>query len=143
VYNAVHEVKHHGILRSMPANSENSPERRALVVATFSRRMRVRLTDGSEADARIKGKRLRPVCGDRVAIEAIPNEPEWLITEIFGRDNELSRPNLRGKVEVLAANLDRLVVASRLPSSTTSPICRRPTRSTRFCGTTGGSLIRP
>lgn len=72
--------------------------------------MRVRLGDGTEADARIKGKRLRPVCGDRVEIEAIPNEPDWLITRIVERDNELSRPNLRGKAEVLAANLDRLVV---------------------------------
>ena len=82
----------------------------ALVVATFSRRMRIRLASGTQADARIKGKRLRPVCGDRVRIEAIPDEPEWLITEVLDRDNELSRPNLRGKVEVLAANIDRLVV---------------------------------
>jgi ribosome biogenesis GTPase len=82
----------------------------ALVIATFSRRMRVRLASGAPADARIKGKRLRPVCGDRVRIEPIPNEQEWLITDVLERNNELSRPNLRGKVEVLAANFDRLVV---------------------------------
>jgi ribosome biogenesis GTPase len=72
--------------------------------------MRIRLASGTQAEARIKGKRLRPVCGDRVRIEAIPDEEEWLITAILERDNELSRPNLRGKVEVLAANIDRLVV---------------------------------
>jgi ribosome biogenesis GTPase len=82
----------------------------ALVVATFSRRMGLRLPDGQEVDARIKGKRLRPVCGDRVEVEPIPNETDWLITGILARDNELSRPNLRGKVEILAANIDRLLV---------------------------------
>jgi len=82
----------------------------ALVVATYSRRMGLRLRDGQEIDARIKGKRLRPVCGDRVEAEPIPNETDWLITRILDRDNELSRPNLRGKVEILAANIDRLLV---------------------------------
>ena len=82
----------------------------ALVVATYSRRMGLRLPDGQEVDARIKGKRLRPVCGDRVEVEPIPNESDWLITRIVERDNELSRPNLRGRVEVLAANIDRLLV---------------------------------
>ena len=38
----------------------------ALVIATYSRRMGLRLPGGEEVDARIKGKRLRPVCGDRV-----------------------------------------------------------------------------
>ena len=94
----------------MLSKVEKRPANEALVIATFSRRMRVRLRDGTESDARIKGKRLRPVCGDRVAVESIANEPELLITDIFERDNVLSRPNLRGKVEILAANLDRLVV---------------------------------
>ena len=60
--------------------------------------------------ARIKGKRLRPVCGDRVEAEPIPNESDWLITRIRERRNELRRPNLRGKVEILAANIDKLLV---------------------------------
>ncbi len=84
----------------------------AQVIATFSRRMRLRLADGDEVDARIKGKRLRPVCGDRVSAERIPNEDDWLITAIADRDNELTRPNLRGGVEVLAANVDQLVVVA-------------------------------
>jgi ribosome biogenesis GTPase len=88
----------------------------ALVVATFSRRMRVRLADGDEAEARIKGKRLQPVCGDRVVVEAIEGESDWLITAICDRANALTRPNLRGDVEVLAANLDMLVcVAATTP----------------------------
>lgn len=88
------------------------PPDTAQVIATFSRRMRLRLADGSEVDARIKGKRLRPVCGDRVRAEQIPNENDWLITGIADRSNQLNRPNLRGGVEILAANVDQLVVVA-------------------------------
>lgn len=82
------------------------------VIATFSRRMRLRLPDQSEVDARIKGKRLRPVCGDQVEAEPISNEDDWLITGIVERRNALTRPNLRGQVEVLAANIDCLFVVA-------------------------------
>jgi ribosome biogenesis GTPase len=84
----------------------------AIVIATYSRRMRLRLENGEQVDARIKGKRLKPVCGDRVTAEPIHNEPDWLITAIARRDNELTRPNMRGQVEVLAANLDYLIVVA-------------------------------
>jgi ribosome biogenesis GTPase len=88
----------------------------ALVTATFSRRMQLRLPGGDEVIARIKGKRLKPVCGDRVIAEPIDNETDWLITSIAERDNELSRPNARGAVEVLAANVELLVaVTADLP----------------------------
>jgi ribosome biogenesis GTPase len=88
------------------------PAIQAQVIATFSRRMRVRLAGGVEVEARIKGKRMRPVCGDRVSVEPIPNEDDWLITAIEDRINALTRPNLRGDVEVLAANVDKLVVVA-------------------------------
>lgn len=82
----------------------------ALVVATYSRRMDLRLPGGEEVVARIKGKRLRPVCGDHVEAEPIPNETDWVITRVLERRNELRRPNLRGKIEILAANIDKLLV---------------------------------
>lgn len=85
-------------------------EQSALVIATFSRRMRLRLDNGQEIEARIKGKRLRPVCGDNVVAEPIDGESDWLITSIEPRSNELTRPTLRGKVEVLASNIDALVI---------------------------------
>lgn len=88
---------------------------RALVTATYSRRMELRLDSGAIVNARIKGKRLRTVCGDRVLAVPIPNEPDWMITEVLQRDNELSRPNNRGQIEVLAANIDLLVVIASDP----------------------------
>ena len=84
----------------------------AIVIATYSRRMRLRLANGDEVDARIKGKRLRPVCGDKVRAKPIENEADWLITSILERSNQLTRPNTRGQVEVLAANLDLLMVVA-------------------------------
>ncbi len=84
----------------------------ATVVATYSRRMRLRLDTGNEVASRIKGKRLRPVCGDRVMAEKIDNETDWLITRIEDRRNVLTRPNLRGSVETLAANIDALLIVA-------------------------------
>lgn len=92
-----------------------SDGREPLVVATFSRRMALRLEVGKQVMARVKGRRLQPVCGDYVEAIPIVNEPEWLITGILPRKNELSRPNTRGKVEVLAANLSFLAVVASDP----------------------------
>ena len=74
--------------------------------------MRLRLADGHEVEARIKGKRMKPVCGDRVTAEAIDNEADWLIASIAPRRNELTRPDRRGRTEVLAANIDCLVAVA-------------------------------
>jgi ribosome biogenesis GTPase len=86
--------------------------RTALVVATYGRRLGLRLDDGGDGAGRVKGKTIQPVCGDKVEVQPIPNEPEWLITEILPRANQLTRPNQRGKVEILAANLDAIVVVA-------------------------------
>jgi len=82
----------------------------AVVTATYGTRMRLRRSDGRSVAARVKGKKLRPVCGDRVSAEPIPGEEDWLVTSIGPRDNELTRPDARGRTEVLAANLDFLAV---------------------------------
>lgn len=87
-------------------------EQNAIVIATYSRRMRLRLDSGDEVDARIRGKRLKPVCGDRVVAEPIEDEVDWLISSIADRVNALTRPDKRGKTEVLAANLELLVAVA-------------------------------
>lgn len=85
---------------------------KARVVATYGRRLDLCFADGSEATGRVKGRRLQPVCGDYVLAERLPNEPEWLITEIVERRNELGRPNRQGKVDILASNIDLVVVVT-------------------------------
>ena len=84
----------------------------ATVVATFSQRMRVHTRTGETLAARIKGKKLRPVCGDHVIVDQIERESDWLITEILDRRNTLNRPNQRGQIEILAANVDVVVVVA-------------------------------
>lgn len=84
----------------------------ALVTATFSQRMRLRLADGAEVIGRLKGKTLRPVCGDRVEARDLENEPECLITAILPRENELTRTDSRGRTEILAANFDLIAVVT-------------------------------
>ena len=83
---------------------------KAQVIATYSQRMIVRTVNGEHFNSRIKGKNLRPVCGDWVLIESIKNENEKLITKISVRNNELSRINTRGKREILAANINLLII---------------------------------
>lgn len=101
----------------MTHNTDTQTEQ-AVVVATYSREMNLRLDTGVVVRARIKGRKLKPVCGDRVQAEPLENEPEWLISAIDPRDNELTRPNLRGQIEVLAANIDFLcVVAASKPAA--------------------------
>lgn len=89
----------------MTASLENV----GLVVATFRRRMNIRLAGDERVSARVKGRLLRPVCGDRVNVEPIGGDNDWLITGILERRNELTRPNSRGDVEILAANVTFLV----------------------------------
>jgi ribosome biogenesis GTPase / thiamine phosphate phosphatase len=96
--------------RTRGLRMSDSDCRRALVVATYGRRLGLRMEYGDEATGRIKGKKIQPVCGDKVEVQPIPNESEWLITRILPRQNELTRPNQRGQIEVLAANLDAIVV---------------------------------
>ena len=99
-------------------NHTNSETAKAVVVATYSRQMNLRLASGDLVRAKIKGRKLKPVCGDRVQAAPIENEPEWLITAIDQRDNELARPNMRGQIEILAANINYLcVVAASTPTA--------------------------
>ena len=61
---------------------------RAVVTGAFGRRMALRVDGDAEVSARIRGRRLRPVCGDLVSDEPIPNETDWLITSIDPRRTE-------------------------------------------------------
>jgi len=77
--------------------------------------MNVRLPDGAEVSARVKGRRLRPVCGDEIVVEPLANETEWLITAVLPRRNQLTRPNMRGETEILAANITLLIAVAADP----------------------------
>jgi len=95
-----------------------SPERVLTVTAARGHRLELESADGRRLPARTKGKRLRVVCGDRVEAAPIGGEADWLITAVEPRDNVLARIDSRGRPEMLAANLDQLVVtAAVLPEA--------------------------
>ena len=59
----------------------------------------------------MKGRRIRPICGDYVTWQALPDDSiDGIITSINERSNLLQRPTRRGRDENVAANLGRLVV---------------------------------
>ncbi|MEM7762736.1 MAG: ribosome small subunit-dependent GTPase A [Pseudomonadota bacterium] len=97
--------------RSAPAKppADTQPMR---VCAAWGRRFLLRDESDSQTrrQARTRGKRLRPVCGDEVFAQPLAGESDWVIEQIGVRRNELSRPDLRGRREVLAANIDTVVV---------------------------------
>lgn len=102
----------------MTRKRDREPDDGELLTVTAARghRLELEAADGRRLPARTKGKKLRVVCGDRVAAAPIAGESDWLVTAVAARDNVLARIDSRGRPEMLAANLDQLlVVAAVLP----------------------------
>jgi len=116
-------------------------QQECLVIGVYSRRMTLQLEHHGEIDARIKGKKLRPVCGDIVVAEPIQNEPEWLITKIRPRKNELSRPDNRGRKEILAANLDLVITMAAIEPEPDWFIIDRYLAAAEFMGTKAAVVL--
>ncbi len=90
-----------------PAHTEPQSGR---VVAAFGRHVLVEDSDGERHRCMIAGRRLRPVCGDRVRWARAADQSNSLLVAIEPRHNELARPSRRGHTEVLAANIDQILV---------------------------------
>lgn len=87
------------------------------VVAGFGRRVLVEAADGDRHLCLVSGRRLRPICGDRVRWRPALDQGDGLVVEIDERVNELARPDRRGRPEAIAANVSQLViVAAPLPA---------------------------
>jgi ribosome biogenesis GTPase / thiamine phosphate phosphatase len=80
------------------------------VVASYGQRLVVEGADGAPRRAFVGRRGLRLVCGDRVRWQGAEEGGDIAIIELVPRSNELSRPDSRGRVEVLAANIDQVVV---------------------------------
>ena len=80
------------------------------VIASYGKRMIVEDPLGERHPAFVGRRGLRLVCGDRVRWRAAEQGGDVAVLELLPRDTELARPDSRGRVEVLAANLDQVVV---------------------------------
>ncbi len=89
----------------------NTESATGLVVAAFGRQVIVETPSRERFNCRMKGRNIRPVCGDYVTWS--PREGDsigGIITAINERDNLLQRPTRRGRDENVAANLSCMVV---------------------------------
>lgn len=80
------------------------------VVAAFGQRILVEDEVGDRIPAFVARRGLRLVCGDRVRWQHTSGESDVAVVERLPRASELTRPDSRGRVEVLAANIDQVVV---------------------------------
>lgn len=91
---------------------------RARVQSAGRRGVVLALPDGSTVKASVSGSVYRdspgPVCGDMV--DAEPGTPRWRVTGIHPRKSALARTSPLGKPQVLAANVDWVIVVSSLCS---------------------------
>ena len=83
--------------------------RQGLVVSHQGGRILVELAPGDIIECRIKSNLGSIVCGDRVAIEAGPND-EHRAMAVLERDNLLQRIDGFGQVRAVAANISQLIV---------------------------------
>jgi ribosome biogenesis GTPase / thiamine phosphate phosphatase len=80
------------------------------VVAAFGQRLLVEDAHGGRYPAFVGRRGLRLVCGDRVRWRAAGADSDVAVVERLPRHSELTRPDARGRIEVLAANIDQVVV---------------------------------
>jgi ribosome biogenesis GTPase len=89
-----------------------------VVVASYGRRVLVEDSDGVRHECMLRGRNLRPVCADRVTFTR--HRQGNVVTGIEPRRTTLTRPDRRGREEVLASNVDRLIVVTA-PQPTPDP----------------------
>lgn len=95
-----------------------APRAPATVVACHGRHLRLRLDSGSVTLARPARRNLDVVCGDEVEYEHDPQHDDMRVTVVRPRRTALYRTDARGRSEVVAANVDLLlVVIATLPQS--------------------------
>lgn len=80
------------------------------VVASYGQRLVVEDAAGQRHPAFVARRGLRLVCGDRVRWLAADEAGDRAVVERLPRHAELTRPDSRGRGEVLAANITQLVV---------------------------------
>jgi ribosome biogenesis GTPase len=79
------------------------------VLASFGRGVLVS-SGGAVLRCALPGRKLRPVCGDRVSWSLSPTADGPAVESVEARRNLIERIDARGRAEPVAANIDRLAV---------------------------------
>lgn len=81
------------------------------IIAAYGRHAIVEDQNRKSHRCVMKGKRLRPVCADEVEWNPERSDGgDGLISKILPRHTELSRPDNRGRSEVIASNMTQIVI---------------------------------
>ena len=92
------------------ATAATADRQQALVLVSHGATARVRLAAGTEVLARAAGRDLQFVCGDEVMCATGSPQTQWQLQQVLPRRSALYRTNIRGRAELVAANLTLLVV---------------------------------
>lgn len=100
------------MLKRKPAKSPIADTGRfnGLVVANFGRHVLVEDEENKQHPCVPRGRKLKLACGDRVLWTPGVSGSRSIVEEILPRESELTRPDRRGRPEVLAANITQLLV---------------------------------
>ncbi len=80
-----------------------------MILVSYGSRGVVELPDGRRSECRFRRSVGRPYCGDRVMVEAA-DEHSTVVTAIQPRANEFLRAGARQQKQVIAANLDQVLI---------------------------------
>lgn len=81
---------------------------RGRVVAAYGHHVLLEDESGNRLHSKLRGRKLRPVCGDWVMFNNTGDAP--VVEHILPRTTELTRPDNRGRPEIIAANVTQLFV---------------------------------
>ncbi len=102
--------------QDLKAEGATNALREGVVLVSHGNRGRVRLNDGEELAAHYRRGVGRPVCGDVIRLEN-NHDGTAVVAEIAGRSNVFARSDSRQRKQVVAANLDLvLIVLARQPA---------------------------
>ena len=91
------------------ARMTNAAADKGLVLVSYGNRGVIELPDGSQAGCQYRRSLGRPFCGDHVRVERV-DEQTFVVTEILPRLNEFARADNRRRKQVIAANLDQVLI---------------------------------
>ncbi len=81
----------------------------ALVLVSYGSRGIIELPDGTKSACDYRRSVGRPFCGDRVRVDT-DGEETPRVMEILARSNEFARADSRQRKQVIAANLDQVLI---------------------------------
>lgn len=92
----------------------NNPLLAGRVVADFGHHVLIEDEQHTVHPCSMRGRAVRAVCGDAVRWQPGPHGGRGVVEEVLPRLRALTRPDSRGRPEVLAANLDQVFVVCAL-----------------------------